>query len=128
MKIVYVIGIAICGIIVGNLTFQKKKLEKYPILNSSKKYKAFIIGGSGATGKNIIKELINSPMCEKITSFQRSEEEIFKSDKLITKKIDFDNINEKEFEQYDFGISSFGTTFKKAGTLVTFIYNKGKLF
>ena len=77
---------------------------------------ALVIGGTGATGKEIIRLLINSPEFSKVTVFVRRKTQI--NDKKINEHIiNFDNINKyKKLIIGDILFSCLGTTRAEAGS------------
>ena len=77
---------------------------------------ALVIGGTGATGKEIIRLLINSSKFSKVTVFVRRKIQI--NDKKINEHIiNFDNINKyKKLIIGDILFSCLGTTRAEAGS------------
>tara|TARA_B100000900_G_scaffold106510_1_gene88430 strand:+ start:1116 stop:1760 length:645 start_codon:yes stop_codon:yes gene_type:complete len=77
---------------------------------------ALVIGGTGATGKEIIRLLINSSEFSKVTVFVRRKTQI--NDKKINEHIiNFDNINKyKKLIIGDILFSCLGTTRAEAGS------------
>ena len=81
-----------------------------------KKLKALIIGATGATGRELVKLLLENKNFESITIFVRTAPNI-SHPKLIIHKIDFSRLY--EYEHLIIGdvlFSAFGTTLKDAGS------------
>lgn len=81
----------------------------------------FVLGSTGATGKALVKELLNSSICSKVTAFARNKltEKDFgieENKKFESKVLDFDNLKEEDFKGYDAGFNAIGSTIKKAGS------------
>lgn len=78
--------------------------------------KAIVIGGSGATGKELINQLLLDNRFSEITSFVRKKSEI-KSEKLKEIIIDFKSINTYSNQMVaNVAFSCLGTTLKAAGS------------
>ena len=79
------------------------------------KLHALIIGATGATGIEIINELLNNPNFYKISVFGRRVPDI-DNKKLFKYKIDFSELNKiKKLLSGDILFSALGTTLKQAG-------------
>ncbi|MDO5510783.1 MAG: NAD(P)H-binding protein [Weeksellaceae bacterium] len=77
--------------------------------------KALIIGGSGATGKELVKLLLQDRDYTEIVLFLRSPLD-FHHNKLTTHIIDFDKVEEwQDLVKGDVLFSALGTTLKQAG-------------
>ncbi|EGC38746.1 hypothetical protein DICPUDRAFT_75668 [Dictyostelium purpureum] len=85
--------------------------------------RAILIGGTGATGKPLVRELINSPHFIEITSLVRSVDLNVSSDKLRQVVVDFEKLEnyKSEFEGKDVAFDVLGTTKKQAGSAERFI-------
>tara|TARA_A100001011_G_C14237167_1_gene811573 strand:+ start:135 stop:800 length:666 start_codon:yes stop_codon:yes gene_type:complete len=79
------------------------------------KLHALIIGATGATGKELVKELLNNSNFSKISVFGRRVPDI-ESKKLFKYKIDFSELDKiKKLLSGDILFSVLGTTLKQAG-------------
>ncbi|EGC40391.1 hypothetical protein DICPUDRAFT_74111 [Dictyostelium purpureum] len=89
---------------------------------ATKGAKAILIGGTGATGKPLVKELINSPHFCEITSLVRTIDPNVTSDKLKQVVVDFEKLEnyKSEFEGKDVAFNVFGTSKKQAGSTERF--------
>ncbi|ODN03467.1 Oxidoreductase HTATIP2 [Orchesella cincta] len=89
--------------------------------NMDKKLKAFILGATGAVGKELVKVLAADGRFEKVTLIGRREVTLNAEDpsysKFENQLIDFEKLDEykETFKGYDVGFSSLGTTRKKSG-------------
>ena len=80
-----------------------------------KKLHALVLGATGATGRELVKLLLEDSKFEKVSIFLRNIPEI-RNDKLEIHKIDFNKINEyKDLIKGDILFSALGTTKKDAG-------------
>ena len=92
-----------------------------------KKLHALVLGATGATGRELVKLLLEDSKFEKVSIFLRNIPEI-RNDKLEIHKIDFNKINEyRNLINGDILFSALGTTKKEAGGkkqqyLVDYIY------
>ncbi|EGG16745.1 hypothetical protein DFA_07723 [Cavenderia fasciculata] len=84
--------------------------------------RAIVIGGTGATGKELIKELIKSSKISHITSLVRKKDESVESDKLEQVVIDFEKMSDHQecFNGCNVGFCCLGTTAKIAGSNANF--------
>ena len=81
----------------------------------NRKLHALILGATGATGKELVKELLNNPNFYKISVFGRRVLDI-ENKKLFKYKIDFSELNKiKKLLSGDILFSALGTTLKQAG-------------
>ena len=81
----------------------------------NRKLHALIIGATGATGKELVKELLNNSNFCKISVFGRRVPDI-ESKKLFKYKIDFSKLDKiKKLLSGDILFSALGTTLKQAG-------------
>ena len=81
----------------------------------NRKLHALILGATGATGKELVKELLNNPNFYKISVFGRRVPDIYNK-KLFKYKIDFSELNKiKKLLSGDILFSALGTTLKQAG-------------
>ncbi len=81
----------------------------------NRKLHALILGATGATGKELVKELLNNPNFYKISVFGRRVLDI-ENKKLFKYKIDFSELNKiKKLLLGDILFSALGTTLKQAG-------------
>ena len=80
-----------------------------------KKLNALVIGATGATGREIVKSLLNDNEVEKVTIFVRNLPTL-EHEKLKTHVIDFNEIEKhKDLIRGDVLFSALGTTKKAAG-------------
>ena len=80
-----------------------------------KKLNALVIGATGATGREIVKSLLNDNEVEKVTIFVRNLPTL-EHEKLKTHVIDFNEIQKhKDLIKGDVLFSALGTTKKAAG-------------
>ncbi|GAA4166101.1 oxidoreductase [Chryseobacterium ginsenosidimutans] len=78
--------------------------------------KALIIGATGATGKDLVNQLLNDKDFEEVDIFVRKPVDI-QNDKLKTHVVDFENPEEwKNLVKGDVVFSCLGTTLKTAGS------------
>ena len=81
----------------------------------NRKLHALILGATGATGKELVKELLNNSNFYKISVFGRRVPDI-DNKKLFKYKIDFSELNKiKKLLSGDILFSALGTTLKQAG-------------
>ena len=81
----------------------------------NRKLHALILGATGATGKELVKELLNNPNFYKISVFGRRVPDI-DNKKLFKYKINFSELNKiKKLLSGDILFSALGTTLKQAG-------------
>ena len=81
----------------------------------NRKLHTLILGATGATGKELVKELLNNPNFYKISVFGRRVPDI-DNKKLFKYKIDFSELNKiKKLLSGDILFSALGTTLKQAG-------------
>jgi uncharacterized protein YbjT (DUF2867 family) len=80
-----------------------------------KKLNALVIGATGATGRELVKLLLNDNEIEKVTIFVRNTP-VIEHEKLTTRIIDFNEIEKhKDLIKGDVLFSALGTTKKDAG-------------
>lgn len=78
--------------------------------------KALVIGATGATGKDLVKQLLNDPDYEEVNVFVRKPLET-ENPKLKNHLVDFDKPGEwKDLVKGDVAFSCLGTTLKNAGS------------
>jgi len=78
--------------------------------------KALVIGATGATGKDLVKQLLNDKEFEEIDIFVRKPVDI-QNDKLNVHIVDFEKPEEwKDKVKGDIAFSCLGTTLKDAGS------------
>lgn len=78
--------------------------------------KALVIGATGATGKDLVKKLLNDKDFEEVHAFVRRPMEI-DNEKLKPHIVDFDRPEEwKDLVKGDVAFSCLGTTLKNAGS------------
>ncbi|SHG33994.1 NAD(P)H-binding [Chryseobacterium oranimense] len=78
--------------------------------------KALVIGATGATGKDLVKQLLNDKEFEEIDIFVRKPVDI-QNDKLNVHVVDFEKPEEwKDKVKGDIAFSCLGTTLKDAGS------------
>jgi hypothetical protein len=81
-----------------------------------KKRHALVFGATGATGKEIVCQLLKDITFDKVSIFVRTKSGI-KHEKLVQHQIDFSKLESyKEFIQGDVLFSCLGTTLKDAGS------------
>ncbi|XP_018411008.1 PREDICTED: oxidoreductase HTATIP2 [Nanorana parkeri] len=89
--------------------------EEYRKLNRS----CFILGASGETGKELLKEIVQSRLFSKVTLIGRRklnyEDEAYKD--LVQEVVDFEKLDEyaSAFQGHDVGFCCLGTTKAKSG-------------
>ena len=77
---------------------------------------ALVIGATGATGKDLVAQLLEDATFDKVHVFVRREVDLH-HDKLHVHIVDFDKIDEWQHQlQGDVLFSALGTTIKKAGS------------
>ena len=103
-----------------------KNISKHPrLLDSSRKRKALIIGGTGATGRRVINQLLNSSDWTTVTSISRRStlgDRITHpklNDVVITSLHDMESVFD-QFTGNDVFFNCIGTTRKKAGSASNF--------
>ena len=80
-----------------------------------KKLHALVLGATGATGRELVKLLIDDSNFNKVSIFARVAPKI-KNEKLVIHEIDFNQLNEyKVLVKGDILFSALGTTLKDAG-------------
>ena len=95
-------------------------------------FKALVIGGTGATGRSVIGELLKSPCWEVVKTIARREinegslPEEYRGKVDISKLKhetvdDLSNMNSKQFEGMDFVFCSLGTTREISGSAENFL-------
>lgn len=78
--------------------------------------KALVIGATGATGKDLVKQLLNDPDYEEVNVFVRKPLET-ENPKLKNHLVDFEKPKEwRHLVQGDVAFSCLGTTLKNAGS------------
>ncbi|WP_121964292.1 NAD(P)H-binding protein [Myroides sp. N17-2] len=78
--------------------------------------KALVIGGTGATGKVLVRQLLCDDAFHEVVIFIRREWEL-QHPKLVTHIVDFENIDQwKHLIQGDVAFSCLGTTLKEVGS------------
>lgn len=78
--------------------------------------KALVIGATGATGKDLVKQLLSDPDYEEVNVFVRKPLET-ENPKLKNHLVDFDKPEEwRDLVQGDVAFSCLGTTLKNAGS------------
>jgi len=78
--------------------------------------KALVIGGTGATGKVLVRQLLCDDDFHEVVIFIRKEWEIHHP-KLVTHLVDFEQIDQwKHLIEGDIAFSCLGTTLKQAGS------------
>ena len=92
-----------------------------------KKLHALVLGATGATGRELVKLLLNDSNFSQVSVFVRTVND-FNHEKLTVHKIDFKKLNEYDsLVKGDVLFSALGTTMKEAGGkkeqfLVDYIY------
>ena len=77
---------------------------------------ALVIGATGATGKDLVAQLLEDTAFDNVHIFVRRDDD-FHHDKLHVHVVDFDKLDEwKDLLQGDVLFSALGTTIKKAGS------------
>ncbi|MFC6268605.1 NAD(P)H-binding protein [Frigoriflavimonas asaccharolytica] len=78
--------------------------------------KALVLGATGATGKELVSQLLEDPQYDEVSIFVRSASDI-KNEKLKTHIVDFDKPEEwQNLVNGDVAFSCMGTTLKNAGS------------
>lgn len=99
-------------ILISNLVNLRKKLLSIPIPIIMK---ALVIGATGATGKDLVKQLLNDKEFEEVDIFVRKPVDI-QDDKLKVHIVNFEKPEEwKDMVKGDVAFSCLGTTLKAAG-------------
>ena len=81
-----------------------------------KKLHALVVGATGATGREIVFQLLNDVVFRKVTIFVRTKLDI-EHEKLVQHQIDFSKFEDyKNYIQGDVLFSCLGTTLKNAGS------------
>lgn len=80
------------------------------------KRKALIVGATGATGKELVKQLCDNENYEMITVLHYRETDQFTNKKIVVKIQSFDSIMDFRLENVDDVFCCIGTTIKKAGS------------
>jgi uncharacterized protein YbjT (DUF2867 family) len=86
------------------------------MFNSMDKQHALVLGATGATGRELVKQLLAQPAFASVSIFVRKKPD-FEDDKLKVHEIDF--LKLKSYQNLIFGdvlFSALGTTLKDAGT------------
>jgi len=91
------------------------------VLEVRKSLTALVIGGTGATGKQLIQQLLYSPSYSQVTSLVRKKTQI-KSDKYVEVIVNMDELekHKESFEGKDVCFCCLGTTTKDAGSKEAF--------
>ena len=78
--------------------------------------KALVLGATGATGKNLVDQLLEDPKYDEVNIFVRKAPEI-DNEKLKTHIVDFEKPEDwQDLVQGDVAFSCMGTTLKNAGS------------
>jgi len=102
-------------ILISNLVNLEKETSKITITNIQL-MKALVIGATGATGKDLVNQLLNDKDFEEVDVFVRKPLNI-ENEKLKTHVVDFEKPDEwKGFVKDDVAFSCLGTTLKTAGS------------
>jgi len=85
-------------------------------------FKAIVIGGTGATGKELVKELVSSDKFSKVTSLVRKIDTSIENEKLNQVVVDFEHLDQHKdlFQDTQVGFNCLGTTRKVAGSAENF--------
>ncbi|KAF2349542.1 NAD(P)-binding domain [Trinorchestia longiramus] len=83
----------------------------------AKTLKALVLGGTGEVGRELVKQLVAHPAFSKVTVVGRRPFEDVQSDKLVSKQVDFDKLQEYEdaFNDTQVAYCCLGTTRANAG-------------
>jgi len=84
--------------------------------------RAIVIGGTGAIGKHLVKELLESPTWSKVTAIVRKKADFGEHSKLEQIVVDMNNLDahKEAFANHDTAFSCLGTTRKDAGSAEAF--------
>jgi oxidoreductase len=84
--------------------------------------RAIVVGGTGAIGKELIKELSENENFAKVTTLVRRKPETEQNDKVESVVVDFENLDEYKdaFKDKDVAFCCLGTTRKDAGSDAAF--------
>jgi len=84
----------------------------------AKNLTALVLGGTGAVGREVVRQLVGQPAYTKVVVVGRRPLEHITSDKIDFRKVDFDNLTEHSaaFEGAQVAYCCLGTTKGKAGT------------
>jgi len=85
--------------------------------SGSNQLSALLIGGTGATGKEVLKELSKNELISKIFFISRRAVQFPDHPKVVVKEIDFDNLEQHKeaFAEGDIAFCCLGTTKGKSG-------------
>lgn len=88
-----------------------------------KGWRAIVLGGTGATGRELVRELIESPKWSRITLINRRQADEFQSDKVEQVVVNMDEMEQHadSFKDHDVAFCTFGTTRKDAGSAEAFV-------
>jgi len=98
----------------------KSTVENNDIITTGSK--ALVIGGTGAIGKCLVKELLESPKWSKVTTIGRRKGNFPENSKLEQIVVDMDRMEESKdkFIGHDVSFCCLGTTRKDAGSAEAF--------
>lgn len=100
-------------ILISNVVNLRKKIEFIQITTIMK---ALVIGATGATGKDLVKQLLNDNDFDEVNIFVRKPVDV-QNDKLKVHVVNFEKPEEwKDKVQGDVAFSCLGTTLKDAGS------------
>ncbi|SHM36543.1 NAD(P)H-binding [Chryseobacterium carnipullorum] len=100
-------------ILISNVVNLRKKIEFIQITTIMK---ALVIGATGATGKDLVKQLLNDKDFDEVNIFVRKPVDV-QNDKLKVHVVNFEKPEEwKDKVQGDVAFSCLGTTLKDAGS------------
>ncbi|KAJ3282261.1 hypothetical protein HK104_010982 [Borealophlyctis nickersoniae] len=101
------------------------------------KHACIILGATGAVGKAVVRDIMETDAFEKVTLLVRREVEYEgpHAEKLRQEKVDFDNLKESSFAGHDVVFCALGTTRAQAGSAEAFrkidhdyVLNAAKVF
>lgn len=100
-------------ILISNVVNLRKKIQSIQITTTMK---ALVIGATGATGKDLVKQLLNDNEFDEVDIFVRKPVAV-QNDKLKVHVVNFENPDEwKDKVKGDVAFSCLGTTLKDAGS------------
>jgi uncharacterized protein YbjT (DUF2867 family) len=97
--------------------------------NNNKQYRAFVVGGTGAVGKELVNELLQSNDCTQVVTLTRRpinvtstklKQIVVDNEKQFLDHDYIERIVQPEINNFDVAFSAFGTTRKNAGSAQQF--------
>ena len=89
-----------------------------------KKLHALVLGATGATGQELVRQLLSNLNFDRVSIFTRKTFNV-EHKKLVKNKIDFSKLTEyKNLVKGDILFSALGTTLKESGSKKTTIFSR----